>query len=182
MKVFLHICCGPCSIAPIQQLREQGHQLQGYFFNPNIHPYKEFKRRLETLQEYATAINLPLLVDERYLLEEFLQRAMQLGCDRCENCYELRFIQAALQAKALQYEAFTTTLLVSPYQKHDLIRQVGERIAEATGVPFLYQDFRPGWQEGVEISRQREMYRQPYCGCIFSEKERYYKIKKQAEN
>ena len=103
MKVFLHICCGPCSIAPIQQLREQGHQLQGYFFNPNIHPYKEFKRRLETLQEYATAINLPLLVDERYLLEEFLQRAMQLGCDRCENCYELRFIQAALQAKALQY-------------------------------------------------------------------------------
>ena len=182
MKVFLHICCGPCSIAPIQQLREQGHQLQGYFFNPNIHPYKEFKRRLETLQEYATAINLPLLVDERYLLEEFLQRAMQLGCDRCENCYELRFIQAALQAKALQYEAFTTTLLVSPYQKHDLIRQVGERIAEATGVPFLYQDFRPGWQEGVEISRQREMYRQPYCGCIFSEKERYYKIKKLAES
>jgi predicted adenine nucleotide alpha hydrolase (AANH) superfamily ATPase len=177
MKVLLHICCGPCSIAPVQQLRDQGHQLQGYFFNPNIHPYKEFRRRLDTLQEYAAAIELPLLVDDRYLLEEFLQRTMQLGCDRCENCYEMRFLQAALQAKNLQCEAFTTTLLVSPYQKHDLIRQVGERVAEVAGIPFLYQDFRSGWKAGVDISRQREMYRQPYCGCIFSEKERYYKAK-----
>ena len=182
MKILLHICCGPCSIAPIQQLREQGHQLQGYYFNPNIHPYKEFRRRLETLQEYATSIDLPLLVDDRYLLEDFLQRAMQPGCDRCENCYEMRFFEAALQAKSLQCEAFSTTLLVSPYQKHDLIRQTGERIGTAIGIPFFYEDFRPGWQAGVAISRQREMYRQPYCGCIFSEKERYCKQKKSADS
>ena len=71
--------------------------------------------------------------------------------------------------------AFTTTLLVSPYQKHDLIREVGERVAKETGIPFYYVDFRPGWHEGVRISRERQMYRQPYCGCIFSEKERYCK-------
>ena len=177
MNVLLHICCGPCSIAPIQQLREQGHQLQGYFFNPNIHPYKEFKRRLETLQEYAAAIELPLIVDQRYLLEEFLQRALQTGCDRCEQCYEMRFLQTAITAKELRCEAFSTTLLVSPYQKHELIREVGERVAEQTGLHFLYEDFRPGWKAAVEISRQREMYRQPYCGCIFSEKERYCKAK-----
>ena len=182
MKVLLHICCGPCSIAPVQQLREQGYQLQGYYFNPNIHPYKEFQRRLETLQEYADSIDLPLMTDDRYLLEEFLQRVMQSDRDRCENCYEMRFIEAAFQAKSMQCEAFTTTLLVSPYQKHDLIRQVGERIGAEAGIPFLYEDFRPGWKTGVEVSHQREMYRQPYCGCIFSEKERYYKLKKSVGN
>lgn len=178
MNVLLHICCGPCSIAPIQQLLEQGHQVQGYFFNPNIHPYKEFKRRLDTLQEYAASIELSLNVDDRYLLEVFLQRAMQPDCDRCAQCYEMRFLQAANAAKILECEAFSTTLLVSPYQKHELIRQVGERVAEQTGVRFLYEDFRTGWKAAVEISRQREMYRQPYCGCIFSEKERYCKQKK----
>ena len=89
----------------------------------------------------------------------------------------MRFLQAANAAKILECEAFSTTLLVSPYQKHELIRQVGERVAEQTGVRFLYEDFRTGWKAAVEISRQREMYRQPYCGCIFSEKERYCKAK-----
>jgi len=177
MKLLLHICCGPCSISPIAQLREMGHELQGYFFNPNIHPFKEFERRLDTLKEYAAAVELPLIVDDRYLLEEFLTEAMRTDRIRCEGCYEMRFHLAARQAKQLGCDAFTTTLLVSPYQKHDLIRQVAERVGAEEGVDFFYMDFRPGWQEGVKISRERLMYRQPYCGCIFSEKERYCKEK-----
>ena len=177
MDILLHICCGPCSISPITQLREMGYQLQGYFFNPNIHPYKEFERRLDTLKEYAASIELPLTIDGRYLLEEFLADAMRTDRIRCEGCYEMRFREAARQAKQLGCEAFTTTLLVSPYQKHDLIRLVGERIGVEEEISFYYVDFRAGWQEGVKVSRERMMYRQPYCGCIFSEKERYCKIK-----
>jgi hypothetical protein len=175
MKILLHICCGPCSISPIAQLREAGHELQGYFFNPNIHPYKEFGRRLETLQEYAVSIELPLEIDERYLLEEFLLAALATDRIRCQSCYEMRLRQAAKVALSMDCDAFTTTLLVSPYQKHELIAQVAERVAAEAGIDFFYQDFRPGWQTGVKISRERLMYRQPYCGCIFSEKERYYK-------
>lgn len=177
MKLLLHICCGPCSISPVAQLRDDGHDLQGYFFNPNIHPFKEFERRLDTLKEYAAAIDLPLVVDDRYLLEAFLSEAMRADRSRCEGCYEMRLRETARQALQAGCNAFTTTLLVSPYQKHEWIRQVGERIGIEEGIDFYYKDFRPGWQEGVKISRERMMYRQPYCGCVFSEKERYYKSK-----
>lgn len=175
MKILLHICCGPCSIFPILRLRELGHEAQGHFFNPNIHPYKEFIRRLDTLEVYAAGVNLPLQVDRRYLLEDFLTQVMRSERLRCEECYEMRLRETARQAGLLGADAFSTTLLVSPYQKHDLIRKTGEIVGKETGVKFFYEDFRPGWQSGVEISRKLEMYRQPYCGCIFSEKERYCK-------
>ncbi len=175
MKVLLHICCGPCSIFPVASLRKTGHEVLGFFFNPNIHPFKEFSRRLDTLREYAGSIELPLTVDGRYLLEDFLSAVMKADRLRCEICYEMRLHEAARQARLMGCEAFSTTLLVSPYQKHELIRKAGEAAGAAHGVEFLYEDFRPGWQEGVKISRAREMYRQPYCGCIFSEKERYCK-------
>ena len=177
MKLLLHICCGPCSIVPVERLRASGHEVEGYFFNPNIHPFKEFERRLDTLKEYAASISLPLTVDDRYLLEEFLVEAARTDRTRCEGCYEMRFRQAARQAKLLGCEGFTTTLLVSPYQKHELICQVAEKIGNEEGIDFFYEDFRPGWQDGVKTSRELAMYRQPYCGCIFSEKERYYKSK-----
>lgn len=179
MRVLMHICCGPCSIFPLQSLREQGYNdITGYFYNPNIHPYKEFTRRLDTLKEFAALRDLPLIVDDRYTLEEFLSAALQAPQGRCRMCYEVRLRQAAAYAKAEGYEAFTTSLLVSPYQKHDLIREVGEQVAAEFGVAFLYQDFRTGWSEGVQTSRDLELYRQPYCGCIFSEKERYLKPRK----
>ena len=185
-QLLLHICCGPCSIFPLQFLQTQPEQfaITGYYYNPNIHPYKEFTRRRDTLQTFAEQKDLPLVIDERYLLEEFLQNALTAMADgngaakRCQMCYEIRLRQTAIYAKEHKFDFFTTTLLVSPYQQHELIRTVGEQIGKELGVPFLYYDFRSGWQEGVKISRELEMYRQPYCGCIFSEKERYYKEKK----
>lgn len=187
MKILLHLCCGPCSIYPIKYLRGlvaeleadlKGHEVVGYFYNPNIHPYKEFKHRLATAREYTEKIGFPLLVDKSYPLEEFIQAQLSDPQGRCHTCYSWRLKETARLAKEQGFDAFTTTLLVSPYQKHELIREIGQEVEQETGVPFHYVDFRSGWDEGVTESKELELYRQPYCGCIFSEKERYYKVKK----
>jgi len=182
MRMLLHVCCGPCAVSPLNQLREEHseYEVTGYFYNPNIHPYKEFARRLDTLKEFAAAIGLNnLVIDERYTLEEFLRRALAAVDGRCRSCYDMRMRQTASYAKEHGFDCFSTTLLVSPYQQHELIRQAAQAAAAAEGIPFMYIDFRPGWQQGVKISRQLEMYRQPYCGCIFSEKDRYCKSRQE---
>lgn len=182
MNLLLHICCGPCACYPVEKLRADGHQLTGYFFNPNIHPYKEFRRRLNTAEEFAQKVNLPLIVDNKYQLREFLQKALtiekytdglNLDNRRCRMCYAWRLHEAALYAKEHGFDAFTSTLFVSPYQNHQMMKDVAEKISHAVDIPFYYEDFRPGYERGVDISLELELYRQPYCGCIFSEEERY---------
>ncbi len=175
-KVLLHMCCAPCSIYPLKILQEET-DVTGYFFNPNIHPYTEWKARWETLRQYAEDINLKLILDERYLLEEFIRGALDQKDIRCKFCYELRLRNTAQMAKKRGFDCFSTTLLVSPYQNHQMIKDIGESIADTEGVRFLYRDFRPWFREANKISRDLGMYRQKYCGCIFSEKERYYKSK-----
>ncbi len=173
-EILLHICCGPCSIYPLKVLREEA-VVTGYFYNPNIHPYTEWKARLETLEKYAGDIGLNMIYDRRYLLEDFIKGVLKQEGTRCSFCYETRLRSTAKTAKENGFQAFSTTLLVSPYQKHDLIRQIGESVAKDEGIEFVYKDFRPGYQEASRLSRELGMYRQKYCGCIFSEKERYYK-------
>ena len=182
MNLLLHMCCGPCACYPVEKLRADGHQLTGYFFNPNIHPYKEFRRRLTTAEEFAQKVNLPLIVDNKYQLREFLQKALtieehtdglNLDNRRCRMCYAWRLHEAALYAKEHGFDAFTSTLFVSPYQNHQMMKDVAEKISRAVDIPFYYEDFRPGYERGVDISLELELYRQPYCGCIFSEEERY---------
>jgi len=174
MRILLHVCCGPCAIYPVKFLRQSGYEPLAYFFNPNIHPYREFSRRIETLREYSTLAGLELVIDDRYLLEDFLAAAMR-ETNRCLACYRMRLEQAASYAAETGLTRFTTTLLVSPYQQHELIRKVGEEAGARYGVAFEYFDFRPGWPEGVVESRALNLYRQPYCGCIFSERDRYLK-------
>lgn len=178
MRILLHVCCGPCAAYPVKTLLNDGHQVTGFFYNPNIHPYKEFTRRLETSKEFAAKADLELIVDDSYTLEEFLTEALRSPY-RCSYCYEVRLRKAARYAKEQGYDCFSTSLLVSPYQKHELIAELGSSIAKEENIPFLYIDFRGGWPEGVQISKDLELYRQPYCGCIFSEKERYYRAKKE---
>lgn len=178
MKILLHMCCGPCSIAPVKYLREHNFDIRGYFYNPNIHPFKEFQRRLDTLRQYVQEEQIPLIVDDEYQLEKFLQMVVNRETVRCRHCYEIRLRSAARKAKEVGADAFSTTLLVSPYQNHEQIKYIGEQIAAEEGIPFYYADYRPGWQEAVGESRCRDMYRQPYCGCIYSEKDRYYKPKR----
>lgn len=178
MRLLLHVCCGPCAVYPVRHLKELDYHITGYFFNPNIQPYREFKHRLETLHEFASQVKLELVADTSYTLEEFLRRALLEPENRCRPCYEQRLRQTARYARENGFDCFTTTLLVSPYQKHELIKEVAAMVAEEEGICFKYLDFRPGWQEGVEGSKAMGLYRQPYCGCIFSEKERYCKTGK----
>lgn len=179
--LLLHTCCAPCVIYPVEYLRENGFKVASYFFNPNIHPYTEWLKRKNTLAEYAREIDLKLIVDEEYQLEEFLRAVVYRENVRCRFCYYLRLRRTAAVAKRGGFAGFTTTLLVSPFQKHELIREVGEAVAEETGVPFRYYDFRPGFPEATARSKAMGMYRQQYCGCIYSEKERYLAKKQGAK-
>jgi predicted adenine nucleotide alpha hydrolase (AANH) superfamily ATPase len=174
MKLLLHICCAPCSIYPLRRLREDGADVMGFFYRNNIHPYTECLKRQETLSEYAEQIDLKLIIPKDYDLEGFLQQVVFREKDRCSYCYHARLQATAHMAKRGKFDAFSTTLLYSKFQKHDLIRSVGESVGKSIGVPFLYQDFRIGWQEGIQTSKSLGMYRQQYCGCIYSEKERYF--------
>lgn len=149
--------------------------MTGYFFNPNIHPYQEFRRRIRALETVAETRDLSLIWEKTYGLRPFLRAVIFRENRRCEICYSLRLEATVKKALEIGAKAFTTTLLYSRYQAHDLIRQIGEDLSFRYGLPFLYRDFREGWQEGQEEAKKLEIYRQPYCGCIFSEQERYDK-------
>ncbi|RJQ83700.1 MAG: hypothetical protein C4519_06405 [Desulfobacteraceae bacterium] len=174
MKLLLHACCAPCSIYPVRSLREQGFDVMGYFYRSNIHPYTECLKRQQTIAEYAAKIGLKLIIDEAYNLEIFLRNAAFREGERCRLCYYERLRTTAVKARRGKFDLFSTTLLYSKFQKHDTIRAVAEAVAAEVGIAFHYQDFRTGWNEGIAVSRQLGMYRQQYCGCIYSEKERYF--------
>ncbi|HLB24967.1 MAG TPA: epoxyqueuosine reductase QueH [Nitrospirota bacterium] len=175
MKLLMHVCCGPCLIYPLKVLRSEGLSVDGFFYNPNIHPYMEFKKRMECMEDYAKAQGMRVASEVGYDLEDFLRRVVWREDERCASCYEIRLRKTAQAAADSGYKAFTTTLLYSKYQKHELIVQIGNVVARDTGVEFIYRDFREGWGEGQELSRELNMYRQKYCGCVYSEKERYLK-------
>ena len=176
MNLLLHMCCGPCSCYPVKVLREQGIEPTGYFFNPNIHPYKEWDMRLKAAEEFAARSELKIITDKHYMLRDFLRRALaaeQAENGRCRMCYTWRLEETARYAAENGFDAFTSTLFYSIYQQHELMKETAEHFAKVYGVKFHYEDFRPGWQEGIDMSVEMGLYRQPYCGCIFSEEERY---------
>jgi epoxyqueuosine reductase len=175
MKLLLHICCAPCAIYPLRVLRQGNHDVMGFFFNNNIHPYTEYMRRQEALTQFSRRIDLKVIFSKTYDLEGFLRAVAFREGERCRYCYYHRLEATARLAKASGFDTFSSTLLYSKFQKHELIQSIGETVGREIGIPFLYEDFRIGWKEGVDESRRLEMYRQPYCGCIFSEKERYYR-------
>ena len=175
MKVLLHICCAPCSIFPIEVLKDEGIEIMGFFFRHNIHPYTECMKREQTLKEYAETISLKVIYQKGYELEKFIQQLVFRESDRCRFCYHERLLAACKIAKKGNFDAFTSTLLYSKFQNHDLILATGKAIEEKEGIKFLYRDFRDGWQHGIQESKNLKMYRQQYCGCIYSEKQRYFK-------
>jgi len=179
MKLLLHTCCAPCSIYCIKSLREENIEPTVYWFNPNIHPYMEYKSRRDTLKQYAESIQVNAIFEEDYGLKEFCKNVINDLENRCANyCYRVRLEQTAKYAKENGYDAFTTTLLVSPYQNHELLIQVGEEMAQKYGIQFLYRDFRPGFREGQVEARELVLYMQKYCGCVFSEEERHLRHNK----
>ena len=175
MKLLLHICCAPCAIYPVETLQKNGFEVMGYFYGHNIHPYGECLKRRQTLETFAGRIGLRVIYSEGYDIENFLRNVAFREADRCTYCYHDRLRSAALVAKRGKFDYYSSTLLYSKFQQHDTIRSMGESVGKSVGVPFYYQDFRSGWKQGIEASKERKMYRQSYCGCIYSEKERYYK-------
>jgi len=187
MNLLLHVCCGPCLIYPARQLRNQNIAFSGYFFNPNIHPYQEFRKRLNTAIEYSRENNIDLIVDRDYGLKMFLRSIVFNENKRCSLCYNLRLESTAKKAVESGFTLFSTTLLYSKYQNHKDLKQQGDKISQKYSVPFFYNDFREGWQQGIDASIEAGLYRQNYCGCIYSEQERFdnrYKkhIKKKGKN
>lgn len=179
MKLLMHTCCAPCSIYCIDELRKEGIEPTIYWFNPNIHPYMEYKTRRDTLKEYTELINIEAIFEENYGLKDFCKNVVDDLESRCQKyCYLVRLEQTAKYAKEHGYDSFTTTLLVSPYQKHDEIVKIGNRLAEKYGLQFIYRDFRVGFREGQNKARELGLYMQKYCGCIFSEEERYLSHKR----
>ena len=175
MKVLLHICCAPCVIYPLKTLRLEGFEVMGFFYNRNIHPYQECQQRENALKTYAEHVDLEVIYQDGYDMETFLQNVVSREQNRCTYCYHDRLKTAAEIARHGKFDYFTSTLLQSKFQEHDTIRSIGESLAKSYGTPFLYRDFRKGWKDGVETSKRLNMYRQQYCGCIYSEKERFFK-------
>ena len=170
MKLLLHTCCAPCSVYCIKSLRQEGIEPTVYWFNPNIHPYTEYKARRDTLKEYTANIGVQAIFEENYGLREFCKNVVDDLNNRCvKYCYRIRLEQTAKYAKENGYDTFSTTLLISPYQNHEALKKIGEEMAEKYGLEFLYRDFRPGFRQGQAEAREIGLYMQKYCGCIFSE-------------
>jgi predicted adenine nucleotide alpha hydrolase (AANH) superfamily ATPase len=175
MKVLLHVCCANCAIYPIKAMRAEGLDVMGFFYRHNIHPYSECLKRQQAVETFAEQMDLKVIYQEGYDLERFIQNVVFRETDRCSYCYHDRLRSTALIAKRGKFDYYSSTLLYSKKQQHDLILSMGKSIGKSVGVPFLYDDYRKGWKEGIECSKQMGLYRQQYCGCIYSEKERYFK-------
>lgn len=178
-RLLLHICCGPCAIYPLQSLLEQGFTVVGLYYNPNIHPLQEYLRRRQALTQVAEHFACQVIYkDQDYRPEDYLRQVSFREENRCFYCYQMRLERTLHIARHGRFDYFSTTLLYSKFQKHDLISQLGTDLAGGGQVRFWYQDFRQGWSEGIDLSRDWGIYRQEYCGCIYSEKERYIRALK----
>ena len=181
MRLLLHACCAPCSVSCVKALRaveadSEGIEPRLFWYNPNIHPYSEYKLRRGCLEEFAANENLTLNMVGEYGLHSFLDEVYPETENRCVKCYRMRLEKTASAAAKEGYNAFSTTLLISPYQDHDAIRRAGEDAAAKYAVDFFYRDFRPLFRDGQSAARARGMYMQKYCGCIFSEEERNLRV------
>ncbi len=178
-KLLLHICCGVCAVGLINKLKKDNVEVTGYFYNPNIHPFMEFLKRLRAVEVLSEQEKLPIHYETAYGLDEFLAGVAPDGKiyapERCLKCYEMRLLKTAQKARELGFDSFTSTMIVSPQQNQAAIRNIGQKIANDTGISFKYEAITELYPECQELAKKRQLYRQQYCGCVFSEYERYNK-------
>ena len=173
--LLLHTCCAPCATYVVKRLGEEGWQPSLFWYNPNIHPYAEHQQRLECLRRFAQGTGVPLVLAPAYDMVAYFRLVVshEDKAERCLRCYRLRLSQTAQMAQRQGFAAFSTTLLISPYQKHELLKEVSYEVAREHGLTFFYQDMRPGYRESRRMARELGLYRQRYCGCLYSEWERH---------
>lgn len=179
-SLLLHSCCGPCSSYVLEVL-SQHFNVTVLYFNPNIYPESEYKKRLA--EQIKIIEGMPFenpvhLMECDYSEDEFLAAAQGFenereGGARCEKCFRLRMKKTALLAKENGFDFFTTTLSVSPHKNATLLNKIGEELSEKHGIKYLYGDFKKkeGYKRSIELSAQYDLYRQNYCGCRFSLRE-----------
>ncbi|NLM16817.1 MAG: epoxyqueuosine reductase QueH [Candidatus Riflebacteria bacterium] len=182
MKILLHSCCGPCLSGSYPILVEDFPEafITAFWHNPNIHPYIEYLERFKSFLKTAKILNLSVLSgDTAYGLGIYI-KALEgdYSRKRCAKCYEMRLMATAKAAVAHGFDAFTTTLLISPYQNHKLIHEVGDKIAKEHNLKYIAADFSSGFSHSKDFALEHDIYRQKYCGCIFSEHDRYSMSKK----
>ncbi len=171
MKLLMHICCSNCSLYPLKNFLAKGIDVRGLWFNPNIHPYPEYRLRLDSLLKLQKLWDLDIEYADHYGLDDFVRTIGNPDESRCMRCYAMRLEETARTARKMNLDGFTTSLLVSPYQKFEGIVAVGREMGKRYSIPFYEQDFRPGYRGNIAVSRELGLYRQKYCGCLFSEKE-----------
>ncbi len=175
MKVSLHICCAVCASGAAERLTQEGHQVYGFFYNPNIHPEEEYQRRLENARKVARELGFSL-IEGPYIPEEWHKAVISLesepeGGKRCPVCFKMRLEKAYQFMLESGCEAFATTLTMGSNKSAELIGRIGQEIG---GDKFLSRDFKKkeGFKRASELARQWDLYRQTYCGCIYSLRER----------
>jgi predicted adenine nucleotide alpha hydrolase (AANH) superfamily ATPase len=175
-KMLVHCCCAHCAAYTVEYWREKAYEVSALWYNPNIHPYTEHQSRLESMQALACEINLPLEIAAGYDMVEYFRQIVGHEAERCQYCFRLRLAKTAETALKAGYSAFTSTLLISPHQKHELLREIGNKLAEEHGIEFLYADLRKRYSDSRRMTKGLDLYRQQYCGCVYSELERYSNV------
>ncbi len=179
-KLLLHACCAPCSSYVIECL-SNCFEITIYYYNPNIYPDSEYKRRLQELKrflnEYITDNKIELIEttydpNEYYNIVKGIENLGERSL-RCKKCYEFRMKKAAIYAKENNFDYFTTTLSISPYKNSAWINEIGGKLESELGIKYLYSDFKKknGYKRSLELSKKYNLYRQDYCGCIYSKTE-----------
>ncbi|MEW6107648.1 MAG: epoxyqueuosine reductase QueH [Nitrospirota bacterium] len=173
MKILMHICCANCGIYPLETFLHKGIHAIGLWYNPNIHPYIEYSNRLDSVRKLQRLRDIDMEYIDEYELDGFLGSVVNQGSNRCAICYSIRLGKTAEIAKKMGADGFTTSLLASPYQKFDMIIDIGKETGRKLGIQFYFEDFRKGWHISRSVSAGYGLYRQKYCGCIYSEMDRY---------
>jgi predicted adenine nucleotide alpha hydrolase (AANH) superfamily ATPase len=172
-KVLIHVCCAHCAAYTVEHWRREGYEVSAFWYNPNIHPYSEHQHRRESMERLAQEIDLPLIIAEGYDMPEYFRRVAGKESQRCQICFDLRLAMTAEIAQENGFDSFTTTLFISPHQQHETLLETGNQIAEDKKIEFLYADLRKRYSDSRHITKSMDLYRQQYCGCIYSEWERY---------
>lgn len=173
MKILMHVCCAPCFVYPHKKLNDEGYEVVGYWYNPNIHPYMEYKARKDTLIKYSKIEDVKIIYEKYDFIDYLRQMKNFERPNRCIYCYEYRLNKTAKYAKDNYFDAFSTTLLSSHNQYHSEIKRIGEEIGKKYEIDFYYEDFREGVSQSRAITKLYALYTQKYCGCLISEWERF---------
>lgn len=176
-RLLLHICCAPCVIHTFSELRKDFKEVFAFWYNPNIHPFLEYQRRLGAVRIWVEREKVRILYKDDYGLKGFLRQVVYREEERCRVCYHMRLKMTAMVARKGNFHYFSSTLLLSPHQDKQLLEEIMREVGKEHSVRPYLEEVQGGWRKGMDLAREMGLYRQQYCGCIYSEGERYRRSK-----